>query len=186
MRLSHLGWMLIVAAAVAGELVIRLGQHDRLEQFVAPVQDVPAFHVLSAADVRPLWRPAAEIPRGAMLGTAGVVGHVTMTALAANQPITLSELGPEADGRRGGLTVVGIPATAAMTMNGRLTPGETVDVLAAGGAGRYIRVLVLSLTRSGAGSRPYVLLVAIPPRTPRKVVAALGSGTVTLVTQPAP
>jgi hypothetical protein len=110
-----------------------------------------------------------------------------MSALAANQPIAGTEIGPPAVSRTGSLTVVGVPATAAMALDGQLTAGQTVGALVTGstrGQG-YALVLVLAVTRSGTGSRPYVVLVAIPAHMPRKVVAALGAGTVTLVSQPA-
>ena len=97
LRLSHLSWIVIAAAAVAGEVAIQFSHHDQMEQFAAPVVNVPAFHVIGAADVRPLWRPASQIPRNAIRSANGVIGHVAMAGLAANQPITSSELGP--DGR---------------------------------------------------------------------------------------
>jgi hypothetical protein len=183
LRLSHLSWIVIAAAAVAGELAIQFSHHDQLEQFAAPVVNVPAFHVLSAADVRPLWRPASQIPRTAVRSANAAIGHVTLASLAANQPITESELGPDAGGRQGGLSVVGVPATAAMALNGELTPGQTVKAIvpSQGRKPGYAKVLVLSVTRTGTGSRPYVVLVAIPARTPRRVIAAMGAGTVTLV-----
>lgn len=187
LRLSHLSWIVIAAVAVAGELAIQLSRDDRMEQFVAPVVNVPAFHVLRAADLRPLWRPASEIPRNAIRSANTAVGHVTLSTLSDNQPITASELGPDAVGRQGGLPVVGVPATAAMALDGELTPGQAVEAIVAG-IGRkpgYANVLVLSVTKTGTGSRPYVVLVAIPPRTPRWVVAAMGTGTVTLVSRPA-
>ena len=154
-----------------------------MEQFAAPVVNVPAFHVVSAADVRPLWRPASQVPRDAIRNANAVVGHVTLASLAANQPITASELGPDAAGRQGGLSVVGVPATAAMAFDGELAPGQTVEAIAPSTARKpgYAKVLVLSVTRTGTGSRPYVVLVAVPARTPRWVVAAMGVGTVTLV-----
>src|ERR1700729_794947 len=62
LRLSYLSWLVIAAAAVGGELAIQASHHDQLEKFAAPVGNVPAFHVLSAADLRPLWRPAGQIP----------------------------------------------------------------------------------------------------------------------------
>jgi hypothetical protein len=91
--------------------------------------------------------------------------------------------------------VVGVPATAAMALDGQLTPGQTVGAVIPRPAGRkpgYAQVLVLSVSRAGAvsrtgaGSRPYVVLVAIPVRTPRWVVAALGAGSVTLVSRSDP
>jgi hypothetical protein len=187
MRLSHLSWIVIAAIAVAGELLIQLGHRGHMEQFAAPVANVPAFHVLSAADVRPLWRPASQIPPDAIRSASAAIGHVTLTSLGANQPITAAELGPDAAGRHGGLNVVGVPATAAMALDGQLAAGQTVQAIVAY-AGRktgVARVLVLSIKRSGVGSRPYVVLVAVPVHTPRWIVAALGSGTITFLTAPA-
>jgi len=151
--LSHLSWIVIAAAAVAGELAIQFSHHDQMEQFAAPVVNVPAFHVVSAADVRPLWRPASQVPRDAIRNANAVVGHVTLASLAANQPITASELGPDAAGRQGGLSVVGVPATAAMAFDGELAPGQTVEAIAPSTARKpgYAKVLVLSVTRTGTG-----------------------------------
>jgi hypothetical protein len=183
LRLSHLSWIVIAAAAVAGELAIQSSHHGQLEQVAAPVVNVPAFHVLSAADVRPLWRPASQIPRTAVRNANAAVGHVTLASLAANQPITASELGPDATGRQGSLSVVGVPATAAMALDGELTPGQIVGAIVPGTPGKpgYAKVLVLSVSRTGTGSHPYVVLIAIPARTPRWVITAMGAGTVTLV-----
>lgn len=189
LRLSYLSWLVIAAAAVAGELAIQATHHDQLEQFVAPVANVPAFHVLSAADLRPLWRPAGQVPGTAIKNMTAVIGRVTLTRLAANEPVTAAELGPDAAGRHGALSVVGVPATAAMALDGQLTPGQTVGAVISRPARRkpgYAQVLVLSVSRTGTGSRPYVVLVAIPVRTPRWEVAALGAGTVTLVSRSGP
>lgn len=189
LRLSYLSWLVIAAAAVGGELAIQASHHDQLEQFAAPVGNVPAFHVLSAADLRPLWRPAGQIPGTAIRNVNAVVGRVTLTRLAANQPVTAAELGPDAGGRHGALSVVGVPATAAMALDGRLTPGQTVGAVIPRPAHRkpgYAQVLVLSVSRTGTASRPYVVLVAIPMRTPRWEVAALGAGSVTLVSRSGP
>lgn len=187
LRLSHLSWIVIAATAVGGELAIQLAHHNQMEQFATPVVNVPAFHVLSAADVRPLWRPASQIPRNAIRRATAAVGHVTLASLAANQPITASELGPSVGDRQGGLSVVGVPASAAMALNGELTPGQTVEAIVPSIRRRsgYAKVLVLSVSKTGTGSRPYVVLVAIPARTPRWVAAAIGTGTVTLVSEPA-
>jgi hypothetical protein len=183
LRLSHLSWIVIAAAAVAGELAIQFSHNGQMEQFAAPVVNVPAFHVLGAADVRPLWRPVSQIPPDAVRSASAAVGHVTLTSLAANQPITSSELGPDAVGHHGGLSVVGVPATAAMALDGQLAPGQTMEAIASrtGRKPGYAKMLVLSVTRTGTGSSPYVILVAIPAHTPRWIVAAIGAGTVTLV-----
>jgi len=197
MRLSQLSWLVIAAVAVAGELAVQFAHREQLERFVAPVRNLPPFRVLSAADIRPLWGPASRVPRGALMSTGAVLGHISMTALPVNKPITAGELGPLAGGRAGSLAVVGVPATAAMALDGQLAPGETIGVWASGSSrtgvrtrsptrGRvtgYIRVLVLAVSRSGTASRPYVILVAIPRRTPHNIIAALGAGAVTLVSQ---
>jgi hypothetical protein len=49
LRLSHLSWIVIAAAAVAGELTIQFSHNGQMEQFAAPVVNVPAFHVLKLA-----------------------------------------------------------------------------------------------------------------------------------------
>jgi hypothetical protein len=185
-RLSRLAWLVIAAGAVAGGLAIEASHHDQLVEFAAPVGNVAAFHVLSASDLRPLWRPASQVPPTAIRDVTAIVGRVTLTSLAANQPITAAELGPAAVGRHGALVVVGVPATAAMALDGQLTPGQTVGaVVPRPGHGRpgYAQVLVLSVSRTGAGTRPYVVLIAIPARTPRWEIADLGAGSVTLVSK---
>lgn len=185
LRLSHLSWIIIAAAAVSGELAIQFSHshHEQMEQLAAPVVNVPAFHVLSAADVRPLWWPEARIPADAVKSASAAVGHVTMTSLAADKPITASELGPAAAAHRGALSVVGVPATGAMALDGALASGQAVEVIVNSKAPDpgHVRVLVLSVSRTGTGDRPYVVLVAIPARTPRSVIAAMGAGNVTLV-----
>lgn len=185
-RLSYLSWLVIAAAAVGGELAIQATHHNQLEQFAAPVGNVPAFRVLSAADLRPLWRPAGQVPGTAIKNVTAVVGHVTLTRLVANEPISAAELGPAATGRHGALSVVGVPATTAMALDGQLTPGQTVGAIIPRPGHRkpgYTKVLVLAVRRAGTGSRPYVVLVAIPARTSRWVIAALGAGSVTFVTR---
>jgi hypothetical protein len=185
LRVWQLSWIIIAAAAVSGELAIQFAhpQHEQMEQLAAPVVNVPAFHVLSAADVRPLWWPAARVPADAVRSANDVVGRVTMTSLTANRPITAAELGPAAAARHGTLSVVGVPATGAMALDGALTSGQSAEVIVNGRARDpgHVSVLVLSVTRSGTGNRPYVVLVAIPARTPRSVIAAMGAGNVTLV-----
>ena len=60
-------------------------------------------------------------------------------------------LGPDAADRQGGLSVVGVPATAAMPLDGELAPVQTVEAIAASTVRKpgYANVLVLSVTRTG-------------------------------------
>jgi hypothetical protein len=176
-----LAWIIIAAVAVVGELVLRAGSAEPLVEFTAPVKPLPAYHVISATDVRQLWRPRDLVPDGAPRDAAMVVGHVTLRRLSPDHPISPTDIGPRAGaGMQGDLTVVGVPATPAMTLIERLRAGDRVNVLTSSST-TDTPMTVLDVRRVDQESEPFVVIIAVPPGSPVSVVRDLAMGQASLI-----
>lgn len=188
LRLPYLMWLAVAALAFAGGLLIRYAHHDQLRSFEAPTRTLPAFHIISARDVHPLLLPRNRAPRDALVTASSVIGRVTLSEINANLPVTRSELGPVVKGVSGNLTVIGVPATAAMALDGHLNTGDQLGVFVSTGTSKkpdaIARLLAVRQTKSG--ERPYVLIVSVPLGTPRAVIEGLSAGTAWIVREPGP
>jgi len=188
LRLPYLIWLAVAALAVAGGLLIRYAHHDQLRSFEVPTRTLPAFHIIGAQDVHPLRLPRNRVPGDALVTASSVIGRVTLTEINANLPLTRSELGPVLKGVSGNLAVIGVPATAAMALDGHLNAGDQLGVFVSTGKSKkpdaIARLLAVRQTKSG--DRPYVLIVSVPLRTPRAVIEGLSTGTAWIVREPGP
>ena len=184
--LPYLIWLALAVVAVAGGVVIRQAHRDEIRSFEVPVHNLPAFHIISARDVRAVRLPSSQVPHDALATANSVIGRVTLTEINAGKPVTESELGPVVNGLAGDLTVIGTPATAAMALDGRLSAGDRLGIFASKGAGEHpdAIALVLSVDRINSSERPYILIVSIPSRTPRIVIERLSAGTAWIVREP--
>jgi hypothetical protein len=128
----------------------------------------------------------SRVPRDALTAANSVIGRVALTELNANKPIIGSELGPAVEGITGDLAVVGVPATAAVALDGRLTAGDRLGVFVGSGRGQNPDAIaeVLSVRRTNSSERPYILIVSVPRRTPRTVIEGLSAGTAWIVREP--
>ena len=183
---SYVIWLVVSAVALAGGLIVRQAHHEKPRSFEVPIRNLPAFHIISARDVRALQHLPSRVPRDALTAANSVVGRVVLTELNANKPITGSELGPAVKGITGDLAVVGVPATAAMALDGRLTAGDRLGVFVASGRGRKPDTIaeVLSVRRKNSGERPYLIIVSISRSTARAVIQGLSTGTAWIVREP--
>jgi hypothetical protein len=186
--LPYFIWLVVAAVAVVGGLVVREAHHDQLRSFEVPIKNLPAFHIISVRDVRPLRLLPSRAPRDALMTASSVIGRVTLTEINANRPVTRSELGPAVKGVTGDLTVIGVPATAAMALDGRLNAGDRLGIFVSTGRGKNpdAIALLLAVRQTNSSERPYILIVSVPRRTPRAVIEGLSAGTAWLVWEPGP
>src|SRR5688500_16970427 len=97
--------------------------------------DVPLGTALVAEQLTTVQLPPEAVPDGAFNSTEKMLGRVTVTNLAAREPVTDFKLAPE--GSTGGLSAVIPEGYRAMTVkvddvmgvSGFLQPGAMVDVL---------------------------------------------------------
>jgi SAF domain len=184
--LPYLIWLALAAVALAGGVVMRQAHHNDIRSFEVPVHNLPAFHIISARDVRAVRLPASQVPHDALATANSVIGRVTLTEIDASMPVTESKLGPVVNGPAGGLTVIGTSATAAMALNGRLHAGDRIGIFARKGRCEHpdAIALVLSVDRVNSSERPYILIVSLPDRTSRIVIERLSTGTAWIVREP--
>jgi hypothetical protein len=120
-------YLLVVAVlAVAGAIFTATREPDQVPVLVA-TRDIPAYHVISPADVALGTRPAAPKERYAALP---VEGRLTLTAIAKNQPLRQAQVAPDvASVLTGALTVHGFAVSRATALNGALRPGDRIQLL---------------------------------------------------------
>jgi pilus assembly protein CpaB len=98
---------------------------------VAAARDLPAGAVLTAADLRTLKLPPADVPAGATIDVAAIVGSQLSGPLRRGEPLTDVRL---TDGvlRRPAGGLVSAPVRLADSQAAQLLqPGQRIDVLAA-------------------------------------------------------
>ncbi len=181
LRISHAAWFLLACVAVGGWFALSLRSQERLVRVPTVVVPVPAFYVLTDADVHLEWMPEARVPTASLRAYPARARILTLRRLAPDAPIPEAALGPEAGGLAGQLQVVGVPASPAMALSGRLRAGDHVDVIATAGLTRLKNVLVVSVDHVSDRSRPFSIVLALPAARNDMLDKELGTGAVTLI-----
>lgn len=140
-RRFSLGHVAVVAAAALAFVanVAFLRTTDDAVSVVAVARDLPAGHVVTAADLTTAdVRVDASVLSTLLTSDDGLVGRVLRTDLAAGSLVGSGDLLAEAapDGRR----AMGLPISPAHAAGGALRTGDVVDVVDVGddGAARYV------------------------------------------------
>ncbi|NEO98687.1 MAG: hypothetical protein F6K58_08395 [Symploca sp. SIO2E9] len=91
-----------------------------------PKQTLPAYHLITADDIKEKEIPEAQVPGDALRHQSELIGYSPLQLLPANQPVSrfvLTEPKYLKD-----TMAVGIPATPAMTLGGNLKAGDVIDI----------------------------------------------------------
>ena len=173
--LSLLVGVLVLVATVLGTLVL-----IERDQGVVPayrlIRSVSAFHIIASEDVE-----IANVRQGSGAAPAtSVLGRLMLHSGRAGDTLYEGDLGstsPEGAIVSGG-KIVGIPATAAQAMAGRLERGSRVVVTMSESPNESLDATLLDLVSEANGSdRPYVMLVAVVNATDSQL-SQLASGRV--------
>jgi Flp pilus assembly protein CpaB len=123
-RLSLVVWL--VAAVIGAGGIVYLALDRNTEPVYVAVRDLPAYHQLTADDLR-----LADIraPADAIRDQHVLVGHYTLVPIEHDRPFQSPRLGPRL--AAGALTgpLIAVRAAAETTMGGRLARGDRVDVV---------------------------------------------------------
>jgi Flp pilus assembly protein CpaB len=161
-------------------------------------KDLPAYHLITDTEVMTTTVTISDLPEDAISAGTSPFDHYTREPVWVNQVVQQSDLVTPNDPALTLDTVpVSIPATAAMTFNGKLSSGTVVTVWAVfptddPGVNKtellLRRVLVLDVQQAQSGgetgNHPYVVILAVPIRHQGEVLAAAASGMLTLTLVP--
>lgn len=136
---------------------------------------LPAFQVLKASDV---VITTATPPKSGTAFASGVVGKYTTRDLAAGEPILTTDVGPEIDSTvvNDGAVIMGVPASSAQALAGRLGVGSRVLIASDEAPSRSYEIVLLSVDKTSSSSeKPYVLVMAVP-KVATSLLPLLGTG----------
>lgn len=194
-------WFLWVVLIGASAYLISKRHPDMTVAWV-PTHDLPAYHLIVDTEVVTTTVTLADYPSDAVPAETSPVASYTRQSLTAEKTIRLSQLVSSNDTALvHGTVPVSIPATAAMTINGQLSPGAVVTVWSLSHADEsdsvtarplLKQVLVLYVQHfipepgkeSDAGALPYVVVLAIPADRQAEVLAVVAAGSLALTFAP--
>jgi Flp pilus assembly protein CpaB len=110
--------------------------------------DIPARTVVTTEQLARRDFPTALAPSGAIASEAQAVGQTTIAPIARGQPVVTSQLAAAGGSTGASLTVpagkvlVAFPTTDPLTLNGLVSVGDRIDVLASVAAGTGDRARV--------------------------------------------
>lgn len=164
-RLSLRVSIIIAILTIAGTAWLWMGGRAPVAVYELKA-DLSAFQVLSASDVvistavpDKSGRPFAE----------NVIGKYITKDIKAGDPIFQDDLGPEVSsvGLSGETVIVGVPASSAQAMGGRIKAGSRVQVASLDNPDQFYELVLLSVDSAIQSSEnPYVLVMAVPDNEP--------------------
>ena len=93
--------------------------------------NIPAYYVLTSNDVYMRQVDISEAPSDAVRDTRSLIGHYTLTAMAADKPFSLKQIVAIPDPLLISKTLaIAITASSSMLLGGNLHPGDVVSITA--------------------------------------------------------
>jgi hypothetical protein len=127
-----LSLLLAVAAILFGAIgAAYLGWHESKSHIVidVPVRELPAYYQIKSSDLTKKNYSSRNLPSKTLKNAKEIIGRYTLTNISEKKPITEKHINSKIGSTRlTDTTVVGIPATSAMTLNGSLQAGDIVDI----------------------------------------------------------
>lgn len=95
----------------------------------APRTTLPAYHLITSADLTRIKLPPRSVPPGVVAGSSGLVGRYTLTEARSRNPLRASQLGPPVQTASISNTVpIQITSSGLTNLSGVLKAGDTVNV----------------------------------------------------------
>ncbi|NET02848.1 MAG: hypothetical protein F6K61_20315 [Sphaerospermopsis sp. SIO1G1] len=94
-----------------------------------PKNELPAYYQIKPQDLAKKTYTTRTIPANTLKNPKDILGRYTLTNIPKHKPLTEKQLSPRIDPSfLAGTVTVGIPATPAMTFNGKLQAGDIVNI----------------------------------------------------------
>lgn len=171
---------LLVLLCAAGAIYLWRGVKTTATYTAA--RSLPAYHRIREEDLRRDEVRSSDLPEDAVTVPGAALGHYTLTNVHQDDPFDATKLGPAlSEQALAGRHVIGLPGSSSDVLNGQLARGDRIDVLlsprqeGAGRGARLRRLLVLDLQRGSAGTRDYVVVLAVSDAHERRMLEAAGS-----------
>lgn len=189
--------LIMLLAAAAGSWY--LYQHNKItKDFYVPRHDLPAYHRILETDLVTQTIPVSVLQGEVLTTKDELVGHYTLEMLEANESVAKSQvISSPSTNLVDDTTAISIPASAAMTFNGKLSSGTVVSVWNVsssndqGGNKTTLilnRALVLDVQQSEgsseAGNYPYVIVLAIPIHKQEEILTAAAANSISFTLAP--
>jgi hypothetical protein len=165
-RASTYFWLVVVAACVVGALYLWKGVGTRF--IYAAARDLPAYHQITERDVRRVPVRSSESPEKSTVDREALLDRYTLGPVAQDKPFDTSKVGPVLSPRRlARARIVGLGASHADVIGGRLARGDRVNLLfpnRAGGDRRPVqleRLLMLDVRKRPGSAAHYVVVLAV-------------------------
>jgi hypothetical protein len=188
-RPSPVTWIFVAISGVALCVALLWTSRDRGNSVsvVIAQRDLPAFQFIRPSDLRLGFRKAEAPNRFVGLDA---LGRLTLRRIPRNNALTQADLAPELPHWLGAaVAVIGVPASGASVLAGRLEAGTTVQLLVPQLPTPHacIDALVLLVRREPSGSStPYTIVVVVSERTAEQYGRLIGSTRTVVVDDPNP
>lgn len=191
---SLLIWLALVV--IIGVSAYAISQRPATTTIVwAPVRDLPAYHLITTADVITKTVAVSAAPVKPVSASDALDLRYTRQPLAVGQVIQESQLLPAASRELVSDTaLVSLPATPAMAFNGRLAAGTIVTVWTVTNTGQaqplLNEALVLDVQKvegqseSEENAFPYVVVLAVPRPKQAELLTAMATGSLMFTLTP--
>jgi hypothetical protein len=159
----------------------------------APAVALPAYHVITSAQLMETEASPAEMPADAIRDPAYLTDKLTLRALPAGKPVSHSWVADPA--KLAQKVILGIPATPAMVLGGEVSAGSVVDIhlVAVATPGSmspapdcFENIFVVTVNSvSGTQTPQFVCVIALPEdKLEEFIIAHSKAGAVTLTCKP--
>lgn len=186
-RLSRVAWVAIVLFVCVGVAYLvgrQSGAEPSRVRVLVLAHPVPAYHVIVVGDLASA--PVRQAPPDAVSTSADLLGRYTTRPLAQGDIVRIHDVAPPLPAGASLGSIFSVEGGAAISLNGRLAPGDSVDLvgtLADTGPPAVIRgALVLAVDKIAADR--WVITVTKPGPIADDTAAALARASVATLRLP--
>lgn len=146
------------------------------------VRDLRPFQKVRPQDLQRVMLARADVPVDAVSSRDEVEGKYLFSNLMKDEPIMRNQIGPAAPAGLGDHPILTVAGGQALTLGGKLQPGDSVDLLLGGAAESSVPVvkgcLVLAVEQHAEGS---LLTLLLPSDLTDEQATAVAGGHVAVV-----
>lgn len=163
-----------------------------------PAKDLPAYHFIIDSDIAKTTRSISDLPVDAISSNISPVGGFTIRSVSSGHVLLRGDIVLPANLQLTTNTVaLSIPATAAMTLNGRLASGDVISLWEVSYDGTTSiaklildQVLVLDVSAvtpapiDNSEVFPYVVILAVPVDRQSDILSSAAKGLLVFTLRP--